>query len=241
MNPLRRVYPRFLSSSHSAIVLTVVCCIGAWLTPIYAENFGIVLDNTCLTLLKNNITTDCPSYEDIITLFPDTSNRKVTGDFGYNHGIYQRLPTKLINSFGYYQYNVDPILFIDPPAEYRNKINIIEIKANLQEYLLPKNKSYNAANLTLTMGYGRYVDSCRTAYVDSGQWAYLIGDSINYLDKNCAEDATTFVSKVTTQLFKVKHDITTSYKYKLEQWQKESLLKCGSKVCLYARNQTAPP
>jgi hypothetical protein len=223
-----------------SFAVSLILIYGAGTTA-YADNYGIVLDNTCLTFLKNNITTDCPTYEDIITLFPDTSNRKITGEFGYNHGIYQRLPTKLINSFGYYQYRDSNILFVDPPSEYRGKINVIEIKANLQEYLLPKHGTYNAANHSLTMGYGRYVDSCRTAYIDSGQWSYLLGDSINYLDKNCAEDATTFVSKVTTQLTKVKHDITTSYKWKLAEWQKESLLKCGTKVCLYVRNQSGPP
>lgn len=240
MNSLKRGTD-FLSSYPLVICSLLLAAIGVGIPQISAENFGIVLDNTCLTLIKNNVTSDCPTYEDIITLFPDTSNRKITGDFGYNHGIYQRLPTKLHNSFGYYQYRTDSILFIDPPPEYRYRIHLIEIKANLQEYLLPKNKSYDAGNHTLTMGYGRYVDSCRTAYIDSGQWAYLLGDSINYLNQDCSKDATTFVSKVTTQLLKVKHDISTSYKWKLEAWQKQSIERCGQKVCFYDKNQTKAP
>src|SRR3990172_7744127 len=104
MNFTSRGNTRFLSSSHSAIVLTVVCCIGAGLIPqVAAEFYGISYDNTCKTMLKNNLTTTCPTYEDIITLFPDTSNKFVSGDFGYYNGLYQRLPTKLHNSFEYYR------------------------------------------------------------------------------------------------------------------------------------------
>ena len=65
----------------------------------HAEFFGISYDNTCKTMIKNNITSNCPTYEDIITLYPDTSIKGVSGEFGYRDGIYQRLPTKLTNSF----------------------------------------------------------------------------------------------------------------------------------------------
>src|SRR3990172_6828162 len=147
MQTLRRVYPRFLSSSHSAIVLTVVCCIGAWLTPIYAENFGITLDNTCKTMIRNNISSNCPTYEDIITLFPDTSNQDVSGKFAYYNGVYQRGPEKLFDSFEYYRFWDRPILFVDPPMETSIRIKLITIRANLDEYLLRGEiKSYNAGN-----------------------------------------------------------------------------------------------
>src|SRR3972149_5451488 len=69
----------------------------------HAEFFGIGYDNTCKTLIKNNISSNCPSYEDIITLFPDTSNQDVSGKFSYYNGIYQRGPAKLLNSFEYYR------------------------------------------------------------------------------------------------------------------------------------------
>lgn len=222
-------------------LIVLVVAIGVGLPSIYADNFGIILDNTCITLLKNNIESNCPSYEDIITLFPDTSNQDVSGKFTYDSGIYQRAPTKLFDSFEYYRFRDSPILFVDPPDETKKHIKLIEIKANLKEYLLPKHQSYNATSHTLTMGVGRYIDSCRTAYIDSTNWSYLLGDTIFHMQHNCSSNSTTFISKTTTQLYKVKHDIATSYKYKLEQYQKESLLKCGSKVCLYEKNQPTPP
>ena len=242
MQTLRRVYPRFLSSSHSAIVLTVVCCIGAWLTPIYAENFGITLDNTCKTMIRNNISSNCPTYEDIITLFPDTSKQDVSGKFSYYNGFYQRGPTKFIDSFEYYRFWDRPILFVDPPVETATRIKLIEIKANLDQYLLRGGtQSYNPTDHSLTMGIGRYIDSCRLAYVDAAQWIFLVGDTLNHMNNGCSADSTKFNSTITTRLGKVQHDITTSYKWKLEQWQETMIEKCGKKVCLYEPEQPIPP
>ena len=233
---------RFLSSSHSLILICLFAATGAGLPQISADNFGITLDNTCLTMIKNNVTSDCPTYEDIITLFPDTSIKDVSGDFGYSNGIYHRLSTKWHDSFEYYRFFDHPILFVDPPSGTYDRVKLIQIKSNLNEYLLRgQEKSYNAGNHTITLGHGRYVDSCRIAYVDASKWSYLVGDTINYLSKNCAEDATTFNSKTTTQLYKTKHDLTTSYKYKLEEWQKKMINMCGKKVCLYENLQPNPP
>jgi len=210
-------------------------------TSAHAENFGIVLDQTCLTLLKNNITTDCPTYEDIITFFPDKSNRKISGDFGYNHGIYQRLPTKFHNSFEYYRTLPNSIIFIDPPSEYKARIKLIEIKANFEEYKMPRLQGYDNEAYALITGVGRYVSKCNVAYIAATNWVFLLGDSLKFLGSNCDPSSTNFNSTRTTYMQKVTHDITTSYKYKLEAWQKESLLKCGTKLCLYVRNQTSPP
>src|SRR3990167_5388564 len=241
-NLQRRVYPRFLSSSHSAIVLTVVCCIGAWLTPIYAENFGITLDNTCKTMIRNNISSNCPTYEDIITLFPDTSIQDVSGKFAYYNGIYQRTPTKFTDSFEYYRFWNSTILFIDPLVETATRIKLIEIKANLEQYLLRgETKSYNPTDHTLTMGIGRYIDSCRLAYVDASNWIFLVGDTLNHMNNNCSPDSTKFNSTIITKLGKVQHDIRDSYKYKLEQFQKAAIEQCGKKVCLYETEQPTPP
>ena len=209
----------------------------------HAEFFGISYDNTCKTMIKNNITSDCPTYEDIITLYPDTSIKGVSGEFGYRDGIYQRLPTKLTNSFEYYRHWDRPILFVDPPVETATRIKLIEIKANLNQYLLRgETPSFNGTEYSLTMGQGRFIDdSCRNAVIDSSQWLTLLGDTLFHMDNDCSADSTTFVSKTTVQLSKVVHDITTSYKYKLEQFQKAAIEQCGKKVCLYETEQPTPP
>ena len=208
----------------------------------HAEFFGISYDNTCKTMIKNNVPSNCPTYEDIITIFPDTSIKGVSGEFGYRDGIYQRLPTKFTDSFEYYRFWDRPILFVDPPVETATRIKLIEIKANLDTYLIRgKNPSYNQQDHSMTLGVGRYIDSCRVAYVAADDWISLVGDTMYHMANNCSADSTKFNSTITTKLDKVEHDITTSYKYKLELWQKEMVLKCGKKVCLYERNQTSPP
>ena len=234
--------PSFSHSKLTVLTVVLLAAFGVGLPQIYADNFGISYDNTCKTMIKNNVTSDCPTYEDIITLYPDTSIKGVSGEFGYRDGIYQRLPTKFINSFEYYRHWDRPILFVDPPVETATRIKLIEIKANLDQYLLRgETKSYNPTDHTLTMGIGRYIDSCRLAYVDAAQWIFLVGDTLNHMNNGCSADSTQFNSTVITKLGKVQHDITTSYKYKLEQFQKAAIEQCGKKVCLYEPVQPTPP
>lgn len=229
-----------------SFVLASLFVIGAGTPLSYAlpmeQHFGIYYDNTCKTMLRNNVTTVCPSYEDIITLFPDTSIQDVSGHFAYSDGLYQRQPTKWTNSIEYYRFSESPILFIDPPTKTKTLIKLIEIKANLDEYLIRgANPSYNKIDHTMTMGVGRFVDNCKVAYVDAKQWAEWIGDSMWYMNNGCKPEFTKMNSTKTTQLYKTEHDITTSYKYKLEAWQKEMINRCGHKVCIYESGQPTPP
>lgn len=206
------------------------------------SSYGIVLDQSCLVLLKNNLTSDCPTYEEVNTVFPDTSNRYIIGEFGYKDGIYQRLPSKFSNSAGYYRYGNDNLIFIDPPAALYSSLNMITIRANLDSYLIRgANPSYNPTDHSMTLGVGRYVESCHDAYLDSSNWLFLLGDTFQYMKNNCNKAFTNYNSTHTTYLDKVTHDIRTSYKYKLEQWTKESIERCGQTVCIYGKDQPSPP
>lgn len=230
-----------LTSRLFLIVPVLLIIIGVGLPSIYAELFGIDIDNTCKTMIRNNVSSTCPTFEDIITLFPDTSDQSVSGKFEYNNGYYHRGPTKLFDSIEYYRYWDKPVLFIDPPAEYRKSIKIIEIKANLDQYLMRgKTPSYNKTDHSITLGTHRFIDSCRLAYVDSDQWPLYVGDTIYHMEHGCSPDTTKIESTVRTQLNKTNHDIATSYKWKLAQWQKQAIERCGTKICLYEENKPAP-
>lgn len=205
------------------------------------SSYGIILDQSCLTMLKNNVTSDCPTYEEINSIFPDTSARNIIGEFGYKDGIYQRLPSQYLNSAGYYVLGTDNIIFIDPPFKLYKSINVITIRANLDDYKLKGSQSYNDEEYSLTLGTGRYMNGCRLAYIDASQWMFLLGDTFYYMQNNCDPKFTNFNSTKTTYLNKVTHDLRTSYKYKLEQWIKESIERCGQTVCIYGKNQPAPP
>lgn len=211
------------------------------------ESFGIVLSQTCRTMIQNNVTTDCPTYEELITLFPDTSNQRIIGEFGYKDGMYQRLSSQYKNSAGFYQLSSEinqNLMFIDPPAKLFPKLNLITISPSLDEYLLRNqgaDNTYDKIDHTMTLGTGRYVESCRTASIDGNDWLFLVGDTIQYLKNECDPSSTNFNSTTTIQLYKIKHDITSSYKYKLDNWFKESIDRCGQKICFYGKNQTSPP
>lgn len=219
--------------------IIVIVLIGSSPPLIHAEFFGVVLDNTCLTMHKYNISSNCPTYEDILTIYPDTSNHDISGYFDYKDGIYQRTFTKIHNSHEYYRFS-DNVFFVDPPIDTRDKIKIIEIRANLKNYLLPDKRTFDSENRTLTMGKNRYIENCYNAYINSEFWINLLGDTINHINNNCSKESTRYNDTFTTQLNKTVHDISTSYKWKLELWQKEMINRCGFKVCLYAANQTQP-
>lgn len=195
---------------------------------------GMSLDNTCLTYIKNNITTNCPTYEELMLIFPDNSS-PISGIFGYMDGMFQRLPTKTHDHFEFYRYHQDNIIFIDPPPSYRDRILMIEIKSNLGEYKLPKNQGYNTTEHSITLGQFRYVNpGCTKAVIDADTYLTVLGDTYYYMVNGCDPKYTNLETVSKEYLQKIEHDITTSYKYQLEKWQKESLLKCGTKICINA-------
>lgn len=212
-----------------------------------AEPFGITISQGCRTMIQNNVSSDCPSFEEIITLFPDTSNKRILGDFGYTDGFFERQPSGYKNPTGFYRFisqSTDNIIFIDPPQPLYHKINMITIHSSLDDYRLRErglDKSYNATEHSLTLGTGRSIDSCRLVSIDAASWYFLVGDSIQLLNNNCDDNYTNFNSTKTVRFEKVTHDITTTYKYKLDKWFKESIDRCGKKICFYGKNQTAPP
>lgn len=201
-------------------------------------SYGIFLSQGCRTNLKNNLTTTCPTYEEILLLFPDTSDKKILGDFGFKNGMYQRLSSNYKNPEGYYNSvsELDKnLMIVDPPVKLFGRLNLIEIRPSLDEFIIRErglDKSYNSTEHSLTLAHGRYVDSCRLVYVDSDDWVFYVGDTLNYISHKCDPEFTNFNSTRTQYFTKVTHDITTSYKYKLEQWIKQAILDCKTKVCI---------
>lgn len=236
---------KFLTVVPTHLYLSfAVLIFGVWVGTQFAsaEIFGIKLDSTCLAFIKNNITSNCPTYQQIKLLFPDTSNTRVSGDFGYKDGIYQRLQSKMTNSFAYYDTTGKNQLFIDPPGDMLTRINIIEIKANLKEYKLPFQQGFDNKNHSLIVGVGRYVDKyCNQASIDSANWIFLTGDTLQYMGSNCDPSFTSYNSTKRTYLSMVTHDISTSYKFKLEKWIKGIKENCVTKTCFYTANQTRQP
>ena len=197
----------------------------------YAD-YGIVLDNTCLVFLKNNLTTNCPTYDLINLLFPDTSNRKISGDFVIKQGIYHRQEPQYEHHFNNYRYdeNKDRI-WIDPPGDVIDKLKLITITPHDFIY---KIGGQTITNNTLLTGVSRYIDPhCSSAIITANNFLFLLGDTMQTLKKKCAPNSSLFNDTKIETWEKTKHDITTSYKYKLDTWIKESKIKCLGKCFEY--------
>lgn len=113
---------------------------------------GIQLSKQCETLLKNNITTTCPTYKQLRQL--DSSLPEISGKFQIDNGFYHRGPSPLQNSWKFY--NSDPTIriIVDPPAGMGERIRLITLHPNFDTYLLPESdklkNDYTFMNYTTT-------------------------------------------------------------------------------------------
>ena len=196
----------------------------------YAD-YGIVLSDTCLTMLENNVSSNCPNYDQIIGVFPDTSNHKVSGNFVYDKGILQRQEPQLEKHFEYYRYDNIDTLWIDPPGDVLEKVNLITITSNDFTYPI---KTQEITNNTLLIGNNRFISkNCDQAIITAKNWLFLLGDTMQLMKHNCDKAFTNFDEIKIKRWERTIHDITSSYKYQLDKWIKESKEKCRVKCFEY--------
>lgn len=179
---------------------------------------GITLSKTCLAMIKNNLTTNCPTYEAILALFPDNTNQNISGKFVYKDGYFQRDTTNYINHFKFYTYQ--PVTtWVDPPGDILGRIATITIEPRLPEYLVEQ--SQKMTNNTMTVGHSRYVDPlCYRSTITADDWVFLTGDTMNLMFHNCDKSFTTFNHLKSKHFEKSYQNLVTSSKYKLDEFVK---------------------
>lgn len=188
------------------------------------EHYGIVLSKTCTTMISNNMSTVCPTYEELNALFPDTSNQQVSGKLEFINGMYQRGNDIKNGHWGFYNFHEKTTTWIDPPGDIRDKINLIIIEPRLPEYKIAGLQKME--NNTIYVGHNRHVDSCRTATITATDWLFLTGDTMRYLQNDCDPEFTTF-SYLKKHVFqKTEMDISTSYKWQLDNWLEKVKNEC---------------
>ena len=193
--------------------------------------YNIELSDTCIALLKINDTT-CPSYDQILTVFPDQSNQKYSGKFGYEDNYFHRLRSDYKEQYGFYRYDSNDRLWVDAPPDVKPIKRIVIASRNF-EYVIPKQKVDTTFNNTLSVGQNRFISSgCSYAIITKDNWIFLLGDTIRYMMNGCKSEFTTFTEEKIIDWTRNYHDITTSAKYKLEQWQKKAIEDCAGKVCI---------
>lgn len=188
------------------------------------KNIGIKLSNTCIQMIKNNITSTCPTYEELEIL--DTSLKRISGEFGIKDNMYQRIENSMIKTWNFYnQYDNELRLFIDPPSNLHDRIGIITISPNIDVYLSPQG-NYKMGNYTVTQYHDRYIEECYNATINSNIWESLLPDTITYLRNNCDEKFTTFNNTKYITLPQTEYNILDSPSWHELQWFEESKTLC---------------
>lgn len=223
------------------------------------EHYGITLSKNCITMLKNNFTTNCPTYEQLMVVFNDSTNPEISGEFGMIDGVYQREIPTLKNHWKYYDNLKEPTIWIDPPGDVLLRAKIITIENNFKEYPLPRGGSEKTTTITnqtqitvpivgpgykdfkvitvpddsklvYYLGNERYVSrTCTKTIIDASSWVTLLGDSMQLMKHNCDLKYTNHQDKKEVQIKQIEHDITTSYNWQLQQYVKMVKENCLQK------------
>ncbi len=187
-------------------------------------DIGISISNTCYQMHKYKLSSICPTYQEIMVLFPDTSNQFISGEFIMKDNQWQRDRPRMESHYDWYAFQTDKThIFIDPDAALQSQLAMIHIESRLGQYPL----SLTVENNTRYMGEGRYIDSCRHATIGSENWIFMVGDTIELLRNDCHPTFTMFNETKVIRKELVEHDIVTSAKWihdKYLEWVKENCL-----------------
>ena len=126
----------------------------------------------------------------------------------------QRENPKYPNHLNAYTYE-NPMTWIDPPSDTRDRIKLIIITSKLPLYMV--SGSNVKKNNTLVFGADRFIDSrCHSAIISAEKWILLLDDTIMYLQSGCTK--TNFDSLVKIYQKPMDHDPKSTTWYKYKQW-----------------------
>lgn len=195
-------------------------------TPL-TQSIGIAWSKTCMIMLQNNYTTNCPTIKLVYDLGLDNSNKIITGNFSVIDGLFQREHPKLINHWRFYDYDTSFYIFVDPPGDMRKYLKMIYLENDLPEYFAVGDMI--KVNDTRVVHHTRYVNpNCSSSTITSEDWLTLLPDTILFMRHACDEDYTLITNHSIFVDEHTKQDITTSAKYQLEKyqsWIKKNCLK----------------
>ncbi len=180
---------------------------------------GVSLSKTCETMVKNNFTSNCPTYKQLIQL--DSSNTDISGKFTTDEdGFFHRGNEDVSDSYKYY-WNDDTIrIFVDPPGNMADRIKMIYIQPNFDVYTVRADRTVNdefeiiIGNKTLSYGnqtklitfdvrnqteqfsiiqyHDRYLNKCQESTINADNWKFLLPDTIHLMRNDCDRSFTQF-------------------------------------------------
>lgn len=187
-----------------------------------SPQYGVALSKNCVTMLTNNMKTNCPTYDQILQVFPDNTNPKISGDFKKIDGITQREKPPVKNNWFWYYHAKNATFWVDPPSEVRNRINMIIIEASLPEYKTKDSTSMNDYNISF--GKDLYIGAkCKESRITAANWLILLPDVLNVVKNNCDVSLLKWKNGTSTKEFtKSFQDRSTSAKYQDEKYKQDA-------------------
>ena len=184
------------------------------------EQYGIAYSRTCHQMLVNQINTDCPKPEELLALFPDTTDQRAVGKLVLIDGIIQRAKPSIIKVERFYDRSEGSVMWFDPPNDVRMRIKMIFIEPSLPAYKTG-DESIKMDDYNVSFAKDRYITpNCGEAKISAKNWMFLLGDTMNLLKHDCDPAFTSFNGTVTLQFAKSYQDLATSNKYKLDEMVK---------------------
>lgn len=201
---------------------------------------NVRLSNTCLAMIKNNDTSECPTYKKILPF--DNSNKMLSGRFVTDkNGFFHRLVPNTLYHYQMYL-SSQTIVLLDPdPRAMEYGKNITIVPNGTLNYALTD----DAMSLSSTKGTGDNIVSlnyinrteyhqrsvasdCQSAEIEYSY--FLLNDTINYLKSNCK---ITHFKEATIIPMKLKPaDIKNSVTLKYNNWVKTEAIPISKKNCL---------
>ena len=199
-----------------------------------SKSIGIATSKTCNTMHQNNFTTQCPTIEWLVSLGLDTSDQRITVAFvTEDNGWYHRENPILVNHYRFYDFDNEWNIFVDPPGDMRDRMKMIYIESDLQDYKI--RGELKKIDNTRILHQDRYINSCHDATIGSDNILEMLPDTIYFMRNGCSgytafEDTYEIIDPTTEQ------DITTSQKY-IDQQRHDWIIK----NCLGVYGECSPP
>ena len=179
---------------------------------------GVSLSKTCETMIRNNFTTTCPTYKQLIQL--DNSN-PISGKFiTDDDGFFHRGDEQTVNSYRFYWNDSQIRIIVDPPGSMMDRMKMIYIQPNFDTYIVREDKTIDnkfeiiQGNRTLTSNnqtklitfdvrnqtdifatvlyHDRFIDKCSQAKINADNWLFLLPDTIHLMRNGCDRAFTGF-------------------------------------------------
>lgn len=193
---------------------------------------GIQISTTCLK------SANCLDNDDIIKY--DNSNPRISGEFVKSGDDIKRKCAGIKpNNYYTVMRPQNLTILVDPCYGEANFIPLITIQPSLEAYTLPSqlrvkeignSTEFKPIQWNRTISHTRWVDEkCDQAVITAKDWKKVLVDTVRFMTHDC-DPKYTKISTISSENKTItKHDIATSSKWKLDQWQKMIKEECIKK------------